>query len=82
MMDPDGAWYLGEWSDGQPTGLGLHILEDGTLVFEGMYANGKPMEASSFPHLQKSSGQFLLHRSSEVAGQGMLVGPLPTQACM
>jgi hypothetical protein len=82
MTDADGTWYLGEWSDGQPNGLGLQVMEDGTLVFEGMYANGKPIEASSFPHLQKSSGRFLLYRSSEVAGQGTLVGPLPTQVCM
>jgi hypothetical protein len=81
MTWPSGKWFLGEWSEGVPNGLGIEVTEDGTLVFEGMYCHGKPIHASSFPHCQKSSGRFLLYRSS-VACRGTLVGPLPRQVCM
>lgn len=83
MTFPDGTWYLGEWCDGLPNGLGMKVDPKGDLLFEGMYSNGEPIEASSMRHAQKSSGQFLLYRNSVAPhGGGTLVGPLPRQVYM
>ena len=81
MTWPSGNWYLGEWCDGIPNGLGIEASEDGALIFEGMYCRGKPIQASSIPYCQKSEGRFLLYRSS-VARQGTLIGPLPREVLM
>lgn len=83
MTFPDGTWYLGEWSDGLPNGLGMKVDATGDLLFEGLYSNGEPIEGSSMRHEQKSSGQFLLYRSSVTPyGGGTLVGPLPRHMYM
>jgi hypothetical protein len=78
----DGSWYLGEFMDGEPNGLGMQVLPDGTLFFEGTFSHGKPIEGSSFPTCnKKSDGNFLLYRSS-LSRHGTLVGNIPKQVCL
>ncbi|KAG7342649.1 2-isopropylmalate synthase [Nitzschia inconspicua] len=77
MTYADGSWYLGEWIDGEPNGLGIMVLPDGNLKFEGTFIRGSPIEGSSFPnHSKKSDGDFLCYRSS-LAKNGTLVGNIP-----
>lgn len=83
MTFPDGSWYLGEWCNGEPNGLGIKVTANGDLVHEGIFSKGKPIDSSSMPHQNKSSGRFLLYRSSVTTyGGGTLVGPLPRQVHM
>ena len=82
MTYPDGSWYLGEWMDGEQNGLGMHVKADGTLLCEGTFCHGKPIEGSSCPSTSlKSEGDFLLYRSS-VAPHGTLVGNIPHHVVM
>jgi hypothetical protein len=82
MTFPDGSWYLGEWMDGERNGLGMLVGPDGSLVCEGTFCNGRPIEGSSCPSTcNKSEGDFLLYRSS-IAPHGTLVGNIPKQVCM
>jgi len=82
MTYPDGSWYLGEWMDGEQNGLGMHVKADGTLLCEGTFCHGKPIEGSSCPSTSlKSEGDFLLYRSS-VAPHGTLVGNIPQEVVM
>jgi hypothetical protein len=82
MTYPDGSWYLGEWMDGEQNGLGMRVKPDGTLLCEGTFCHGEPIEGSSCPSTsQKSDGDFLLYRSS-VAPHGTLVGNIPEQVIM
>jgi hypothetical protein len=81
MTWPDGSWHLGEWMDGESNGLGMRVRPDGVLLDEGMYCHGEALTPSSLPpsmHTDKSSGDFLLYRSSMTDGR-TLEGPLPSQ---
>jgi hypothetical protein len=82
MTFADGSWYLGEWIDGEQNGLGILVLPDGNLQFEGTFIHGSPIEGSSCPnHSKKSDGDFLRYRSS-VAKHGTLVGNIPKHVFM
>eukprot|EP00980_Cylindrotheca_fusiformis_P012833 scaffold3169_cov107-Cylindrotheca_fusiformis.AAC.3 len=84
MTWPDGSWHLGEWMDGVPNGLGMRVGPDGALLEEGMYCHGEALTVSSLPPTmgtEKSSGEFLLYRSSMTDGR-TLEGPLPSQITM
>jgi hypothetical protein len=81
MTWPDGSWHLGEWMDGESNGLGMRVRPDGELLDEGMYCHGLALTVSSLPpfmNMEKSSGDFLLYRSSMTDGR-TLEGPLPSQ---
>jgi len=84
MTYPDGSWHLGEWQDGVANGLGMRVRNDGKLIHEGMYCHGNSLTVSSLPpealH-EKSSGEFLLYRSSVTDGRS-LEGPLPSDITM
>lgn len=84
MTWPDGSWHLGEWMDGVPNGLGMRVRPEGELLHEGMYCHGEALTVSSLPpavDTEKSSGEFLLYRSSMTDGR-TLEGPLPSQIAM
>jgi hypothetical protein len=82
MTFADGSWYLGEWIDGEPNGLGIQVLPNGILKFEGTFIHGSPIEGSSVPkYHKKSDGDFLCYRSS-LAKHGTLVGNIPKHVRM
>jgi hypothetical protein len=82
MTWPDGRWYLGEWSDGEKDGLGMEVKPDGSLLFEGIFHRGIPVESSSFPQAKHSDASVLLYRASNVICAKTLVGPMPQQIYM
>jgi hypothetical protein len=51
MMWPDGSLHLGEWTDGFPCGLGMHVGPNNEVLNEGIFCRGKAMIASSLPSL-------------------------------
>jgi len=84
MTFSDGSWHLGEWQDGVANGLGMRVQSDGELTHEGMYCHGNSLTVSSLPpsvEIEKSSGGFLLYRSSATDGR-TLEGPLPDDITM
>lgn len=78
---PCGKWYLGEFSQGKPNGLGMQVSAEGELLHEGAFSSGKPVTCSSFQPKRLSNGDVLLYPSS-CGRRGSLVGPLPRQVLL
>jgi hypothetical protein len=44
MEKRDGRSYAGNWKNGNPHGRGTEFLSDGSIVYDGEWCNGRPVE--------------------------------------